>query len=591
MSWQAKLTLALTFANLLAMAWNVATPDVLFLGQLVVLVAVGILAPEEAIKGFADKGVFTVGLLFVVAASVRETGAIHLVANRMLGRPKTVAGAQARMMFPVAFASTFLNNTPIVAVLLPVVSEWGRQIRISPSKLLIPLSYATILGGTCSLIGTSTNLVVARLASERAPDVHLHLFDLAWVGVPVAIIGLVYILVASRWLLPARDSLDENVSSAREYTVAMRVGEGSPIVGKTIEEAGLRHLPGLYLIEIERKGEVMPAVSPDTRLAGGDELLFAGVVDSVADLTKVRGLEPANGVVSRLTHRREERQLVEAVVARESPFVGQSVRDAKFRTRYNAAILSVHRHGERIEKKIGDIQLEAGDTLLLEAHPSFVSAYRNDRTFSLVNGVENSTPPRYRKAWIAGLVLISVVGLGTFEVLDLMVASAIGVAVLLATRCITVPEMRSAVDAPVLVTIAASFAIGKALETTGAAAALASLIVDVAEPYGQVGLLSAIYVATTFLNAFVSNNASVALMFPIAAECLEGTHLPLRALIFLLMMAGSADFSTPIGYQTNLMVYGPGKYRFADFLRIGIPLQILAAIVNIACVVARWGHT
>jgi di/tricarboxylate transporter len=590
MPWQAQLTLFLTFANLIAMAWNVAPPDMLFLGQVAVLVAVGILTPEGALAGFADKGVFTVGLLFILAAAMRETGAIQLVSNRMLGRPKTERGALLRMTVPVAMSSAFLNNTPIVAVLLPVVTEWGRKIRVSPSKLLIPLSYATILGGTCSLMGTSTNLVVARLAESRDPTLSLGLFELAWVGVPVAIVGLAYMVFASRWLLPDRGLEDDTIGSAREYTVAMLVEPGSVIVGKTIEEAGLRHLPGLYLIEIEREGDVLTAVPPDTHLRASDALLFVGVVESVADLKKIRGLVPADGAASRLSSRRAEHQLVEAVVAHQSPFVGQTVRDAKFRTRYNAAILSVHRHGERIAQKIGDIVLQPGDTLLLEAQPSFVSAYRNDKSFSLVNGVENSTPPRFRKAWIAASVVVSVIGLNTFDVMDLFTAALIGSAVLLVTRCITIPELRASIDAPVLTTIAASFAVGKALEDTGAAAAIAHVLVGVGQPFGTLGLLSALYVTTTFLNAFVSNNASVALMFPVAISCMQTTSVPLRALVFLLMMAGSADFSTPIGYQTNLMVYGPGKYRFGDFLRFGIPLQLIAATATVTAVWWRWGR-
>lgn len=588
MTWQAQLTLLLTFANLLAMAWNVAPPDILFLGQVAVLVACGILTPEKALDGFADKGVFTVGLLFILAAAMRETGAIQLVSNRMLGRPKTERGALLRMMTPVAMASAFLNNTPIVAVLLPVVSEWGRKIRVSPSKLLIPLSYATILGGTCSLMGTSTNLVVARLAEERHPELSLGLFELAWVGLPVAIVGIAYIALCAKWLLPDHGLDDDTATSAREYTVAMLVEPGAAIVGKTIEEAGLRHLPGLYLIEIERNGDVLPAVAPDTHLHANDALLFVGVVESVADLKKIRGLVPADGAATRLSSRRAEHQLVEAVVAHESPFVGQTIRDSKFRTRYNAAILSVHRHGERIAQKIGDIVLLPGDTLLLEAQPSFVTAYRNDRSFSLVNGVENSSPPRFRKAWIATLVVITVIGLNTLELVDLFTASLIGAAVLLVTRSITVSEMRASVDAPVLITIAASFAVGRALEDTGAAAAIANVLVGLGQPFGLVGLLAAIYITTTFLNAFVSNNASVALMFPVAVSCLSSTQVPVRAVVFLLMMAGSADFSTPIGYQTNLMVYGPGKYRFTDFLRFGIPLQLIAAISTITAVWWRW---
>ncbi|MCB9598694.1 MAG: SLC13 family permease [Sandaracinaceae bacterium] len=587
MEWEAWLTLAGTAVMVVAMARGVASPDLVLLAGLTVFVATGVLPVADAFVGFSNHGMLSVAALFVVAAGVRETGGLDAVLRRVLGRPRRLAEAQLRMMLPVAAVSSLVNNTPVVAMMVPVVVDWARRTGLPASRLLIPLSYASILGGTCTLIGTSTNLVVYGMLRDHAPDAEIGMFDIAWLGVPALLVGLGYVLLAAR-RLPDRAGAAELAERPREYTVAMRVLEGSVVVGQTIEEAGLRHLPGLFLVEIERDGTITPAVGPDTRLRADDHLLFVGIVESVIDLRRIPGLVPATDQVDKLTTPRPGRTLIEAVVGVASSLQGKSVRALGFRTRYGAAIIAVHRNGARVSGKIGDIVLLAGDTLLLEAAESFLKRYRNDSSFALVTAVEGSRPPALEKAPIAIGILVVMVTLTTLEIVPLLVSSLIAAGAMLATRCLTGPDARRSLDVSTLVTIAAAFGVGAALERSGAAGAVARILVDVAAPYGHVAILAAIYVATMLLTELITNNAAAALTFPLVVAVCESSGLPLIPAALVTMMAASASFSTPIGYQTNLMVYGPGGYRFGDFLRFGIPLQLVLGVVVVGVAAALW---
>jgi di/tricarboxylate transporter len=410
MSWQAWFTLAVTAVAIGAMVRG-KRPELVFACELSALVLAGVIDPKTALAGFANEGVWTVGLLFVVASAMRETGAMDVLARSLLGHPTSVARAQLRLMLPTAALSAFLNNTPIVAMMVPVVSDWSRRIGVPASKLMMPLSFATILGGTCTLIGTSTNVVAAALAGKHGLQVGL--FELSAVGVPAAIAGLLYIVIAQRWLLPTRAASESVLQDARQYTLTMTVEPDSPVVGKSIEVAGLRHLPGLYLVQIDRPGESLTAVGPTAVLRAGDVLMFVGIVDSVRDLLRIKGLVPANDQLGQLQSARHDRKLAEAVVSARSDLVGNNVRHARFRTHYGAAIVAVHRDGQRVTAKIGDIVLEPGDTLLLEAHPSFVQRLRNSRDFFLVSRLDNSAAPRYERAAVALAILLGMVVVAT----------------------------------------------------------------------------------------------------------------------------------------------------------------------------------
>ena len=587
MTWEGWTTVGVTIGIVAAMAMNLAAPDLLMVAGLTILLVLGILTPDQALSGFANEAVLTVAALFVVAAGIRDTGGLDFLARRVLGRPRSLTAALLRLMTPVAGMSAFLNNTPVVAMLMPVVSDWSRRVGIPASRLFIPLSYAAILGGTCTLIGTSTNLVVAGLARARS-GTDIPMFEIAVVGLPTAIVGTIFIVIFSRWLLPDRQGIDRSLDNPREYTVAMRVEQGSPIAGQTIEQAGLRHLPGLYLVEIEREDQLLVAVGPDERVYPDDTLVFAGIVESVVDLRKIRGLVPATNQVRKLAQPTPDRRMIEAVIAPQSPLVGRTVRETRFRTVYDAAIIAVHRRGARIRKKVGDIELAAADTLLLEAHPEFIRRHRSDSDFALVSEVAESTPLNHEKAWVATLLLVAMVAVNAAGLLPLITAALLAAGAMLLTGCLNVRAARRSLELSVLITIAAAFGISAALETTGAAGAIASGIVGASVALGPIGVLGAIYVVTSVITLLISNNAAAALMFPIAMATLGSVGVPERAGIYILMMAASASFATPIGYQTNLMVLGPGGYRFSDFFRLGVPLQIVLGILAVAIASAVW---
>ena len=586
MGWEAWFTLGLVALMLGLLVFSRLSADLVMVGTLVALLISGILTPEQSLGGLANEGMVTVGVLFVVVAGLKETGGIGLLAQRVLGRPRSIVQAQIRLMFPVAGLSAFINNTPIVAMLMPVVVEWAKKHQLSVSRLLIPLSYATVLGGLCTIVGTSTNVVVSGLLAKSTGK-PLGFFEPAWVGVPTALIGLFYLLAVGRWLLPERQPPLKQLEDPRQYTVEMLVAADSALIGKTIEEAGLRHLQGMYLMEIDREDGVLAAVSSQERLKAADRLVFVGIVESVVELHKIRGLVPATEQVFKLDAPRSTRSLIEAVVSDSCPLVGRSIREGRFRTAYNAAVVAVARNGQRLRQKVGDIVLRTGDTLLLEAHPAFVEQQRNSRDFYLVSRLEDSTPPRHERAWIALAILLAMIGAASFEILSMLNAAILAAGLMILTRCCGRLQAYRAIDWEVLVVIAASFGLGKALEVTGAAAHLASLLTGVAASYPWTAL-ALIYAMTVVFTEVLSNNAAAVLVFPIAMATAAQLHVNYMPFVISLMMAASAAFATPIGYQTNMMIYGPGGYRFTDFTRIGLPLNLVAGVVTVSLAPLVW---
>lgn len=568
-------------------------PDVIMLAGLTFLMLSGVLGPRDALSGLANEGMVTVGVLYVVVAGLRETGVMAWIAQSVFGRPRSIPGAQARLMLPTATLSAFMNNTPLVAALLPAVTEWGRKFGIPVSKLLLPLSYATILGGLCTLIGTSTNVIVAGLLKDAVKTGQVaqgfEFFTLATIGVPCAIAGIAYMLIASRWLLPSRGSAVRDPENARAYTVEMLVEAGGPVSGRTIEEAGLRHLRGMYLAEVDRDGEVIAAVSPTLRLRDHDRLVFVGIIDSVVELQRIRGLAPATDQLFKLDGPREGRSLIEAVVSDRCPLVGKTIRDGRFRTQYNAVVIAVARSGERVQQKIGDIVLQAGDTLLIEARPAFVQQQRNATDFYLVSSLEDSSPTRHHKAFVAFAIMIGMVSLATlFEQHPYFVSRGFGTlhaamlaaGCMLATRCCSASTARRVVDWQVLIVIAAAIGIGKAVADTGLAEFIANGLISLAGPEPMLQLVI-IYFVTMLFTELLSNNTAAVLIFPIALATVAKLGVSYMPFVVAMTIAASCGFATPVGYQTNLMVYGPGGYRFADYLRFGGPLNLVVACVTL----------
>ena len=569
-------------------------PHLILLGGLAILFTLRIISEAELLSGLANPGMVTVGILFAVASGLRETGAMTWITEPLLGRARSVRTAQLRIMGPVAVLSAFMNNTPLVAVMLPVVHDWARKYQIAASRLLLPLSYASILGGSCTLIGTSTILVVnGLLIAEFGAERSMGMFDIAWVGVPCAVVGFLYLLLVGRWLLPDRRPAISPLDDAREYVVEMLVGAGSPLAGKTIEEAGLRHLPGLYLIEIEREGQVMPAVSSQVALRDEDRLFFAGIVESVVDLQRIRGLVPATSQIFKLDASRTNRSLVEAVVSEACPVVGRTIRDGQFRTHYNAAVIAVARYGERINQKIGDIVLRAGDTLLLEARASFAEQHRNSPDFFLVSQVEDSAPLRHERAWLSLLILAAMVASVTSGILSMLNASMLAAGAMILTRCTSASAALRNVDWPVLIVIVAAVGIGRAMQTSGAAEGITGWLVGFAGDQPHL-ILAIVCGVTMFFTNVINAKAAAVLMFPVAVSTAArlstdlGGEISSLPFVVAIMVGAAASYATPIGYQTNLMVMGPGGYRFNDYVKIGLPLSLLVWATAVLLIPRIW---
>ncbi len=584
MGWEAFFCLGM----IVMVFWGLVTnrpPDALLLGALALVTVVGIISPDEAFAGFSNQGMLTVGALYIVASALRETGALDTVGRRILGSAKSERGVLKRLAGTVTVMSAFLNNTPIVAMFIPIITNWCKKHQIAPSRLLIPLSYLCILGGTCTLIGTSTNLVVNGLMQEVSSSKEeyreslrpMHMFELTYVGVPYAILGILYLYFIGQRRLPSRKDLMEQLSeSSREYLANLRVEPGSRLAGQTVQEAGLRQLPGLFLIEIAREDQVISPVSPDQILQADDILTFTGVVSTMVDLEKIPGLVPVGdeGYEARLVRRRG-RVLSEAVVSTASPVVGKTIRDADFRALYNAAVVAVHRGGERLRGKIGDIVLRAGDTLLLQTGPHFIRANRNNRSFLLVSGVEDSRPLRYDKAIISLALLAVLITLMASGVIKIVVAAFMIAGLMVVTRCISVSDARQSVDWQTLITIAAAFGVGKAMVNSGFVETVAKGFVSVTGQWGPYAVLAGVYLMTTLFTELITNNAAAALIFPFAVAIAGQIGVSPRPFAMAVAYAASASFITPLGYQTNLMVYGPGGYRLNDFVRVGLPLNLL----------------
>jgi di/tricarboxylate transporter len=587
-NWQATLTAIVTFATLVALLFGQRAPDMAMIGGVIVLLAAGVLAPDEAFKGMANEGMLTVAALFVVAAAVERTGALASLVDRALGRPQSLASAQVRTMVAPAALSAFMNNTPVVALMVPAIRDWAKKHRLSVSKLLMPMNAAVILGGLCTLIGTSTNVVVSGLVAAKTGRT-LGMFEITWLGVPLLIAGLAYLLVASksRYLLKDRRPAMSQSDDPRQYSLEMLVEPGSPLVGRTIEEAGLRGLEGLFLMEIDRAGHVMAAVAPTERLEAGDRLVFVGVVDSVVELQKIRGLRPATDQVFQLDGPRSERVLVEAVVSNTCPLVGQTIREGRFRSTYDAVVIAVARNGERLQMKIGDIALEPGDTLLLEASPTFLDRQRSSRHFYLVSEVSGSTPPRHDRAWIACTVLAAMVLAATFELVPMVAAAFVAAAAVLITGCISSNEARRSIEWESLLLIAASFGLAKAMEKTGLDESIARSTIAAAGD-GPHAVLAAIYFVTMLFTELMSNNAAAVLLFPIAWQTATDLGVNPMPFVMAVTVAASCGFATPMGYQTNLMIYGPGGYKFSDYLRFGGPLNLLVMAITVLLAPLIW---
>lgn len=605
--------------------------DILFLTGLLFVTLTGVIPPELAFSGFSNPAVLTIGALLAISSGLRKCGVIDWLGERLLGAAQTERQGLGRLGVTLISASAFLLNTALVAMSVPMVLDWCRKRNISPSKILIPVSYFAILGGVCTLIGTSTTLVVQAQLNQRyqyeqseikrmerdyessptpqlAEDIEtkkaiaeqirpMHLFEIGRIGLPCAIVGGLFLIIVGTKLLPNREDLIQTLGDQRrEYLVEMLVTEQCRLIDQTVESAGLRQLPGLFLIEIDRGDEIVTPVGPLETIRKNDRLIFTGVVETIVDLEKIPGLVPAADLAYELhPNKRMQRHLTEVVLSRSSPLIGQTVKEANFRKLYSAAVVAIHRNGARLPNKVGDIELQPGDTLLLQTRSQFVDMYRNSRDFFLVSAVEGSEPRRHHKAPVASFIMVlTVLWLALGNLLgggetwaNPPVVAFTGMVAMVFAHCMRFSDVRSSIDVQLLLTIACALGMGEAIRHSGAASMLATYVTALtSHPFL---LLVLVYLLTMVLTEMVSNNAVAAIMIPIAISIGVASGTNPRPFIMAIALAASLAFVTPIGYQTNLMVMGPGGYRPRDYLKCGLPLSIAVAATAIVFLKLTYG--
>jgi di/tricarboxylate transporter len=562
---------------------NFIGPAFTFILGVLVLGILGVLTPNEILSGFANEQIMVIILLLLIGEMIRNSGVLTGLFDYLFRKSSTYKSFLTRIYLSVAFLSASLNNTPLVAVMMPYVNTWCKRYKVSPSKLLIPLSYAAIIGGSATLIGTSTNLIVNGLiqAQNVLPDFKpFHLFDFAYVGVPMVFIGFAYIYFFSDKLLPDRkDAYKDFVQNTRSYLVPTRIRTNSDIAGKTIQQAGLRNLKGLFLAEIIRGDTQIRPVGPYETLLPDDVLVFAGDTDTITDLVNTNtGLELSEiGMYSR----KSKTEAIEVVISYNSTLVGRTVKDSLFRSKYDAAVIAVHRNGERISGKIGDVRLEPGDVLLIIAGRDFDKLINSTQDFYLISRVKEIRKPQlYEPVLLIGGLITSII-LAAFKLVPLFTSLAILVTLALLIKLMNPKDLAKSVDFNLAIILAMSLALGVAMINSGVAMHVAGAFINLLLPLGSLTLMFGLFIVAALLSAIITNAAVVAVLFPIVLSIAAELGVEPFPLVMVMTYGAATSFLTPVGYQTNLMVYGPGGYNFGDFLKIGFPLTAIYMIVAV----------
>lgn len=593
MPFEAAFTLAVLLGVTIALALEILTPESLLLAALAVLVVGGVIDLDTAFRGFSNLTLVAIGSLYVVAAALRRVGALDRASHLLFGRENRGPVRTLLRMTPiVAAASAFLNNTPVVAMGVPCARGWARRHRAKVSGLLMPLSLASIFGGLCTLIGTSTNLVTDGLLRARG-FAGLGFFEVATIGLPCALVGLAYLIFVAPRLLPDRADVRVEEEEERRRLLAVSIEPGSELVGRTVADLELTELPGLSLQRIERRQRTVDPVGAGERLEHGDRLLYSGSADP-GDTAVVGGEEATLGTPGGREVGEDRPELHQAVVPAGSRFVGATIADAAFPDRFNAAITGIRRGGRRIEEPLAGVQLRPGDTLMLDTGRRFRQTFEDSHDIYVATEEGGDAPGNENvrgeqslaRIGTAALILAGVVGLAATGTMHIALAALLGALAVVGLGFIPAGEARESVDWSVLLVIGSAIGLAAAMDASGAAELLGSTIVGVASGAGTLGLVAGVVISTMIMTGLITNNAAVALMLPVALSVAESqAALDPRPLVIAVTVSASLALWTPLGYQTNLMVYGPGNYRFTDFIRVGLPIQLILAGVIVA---AAW---
>ena len=551
--------------------------DLVFLCAIAVLFVSGVLDAKEAFSGFSNTSVVVIGVLFVVVAGLTHTGVLQWIVKHMLGRPKSYSGAVTRLMLPVAALSSFLSNTTVVALFVNIVKMWSKKLGISPSKLLIPLSYASGMGGVCTLIGTPPNLIISGLYADQT-GTSMNVLATALPGLFCLFVGVLSI-IALRRLLPDRKAPESAFEDTSDYTIELLVPSDNPNIGKTIAQAGLNKVHGGRLIEIIHFDEIISPVPENEPIRGGDRLVFAGQIDEILDLKKSHGFVNADHHVFTMSEVDQHRQLRTAYIPYNSSLIHKVLGQTTFEKDNNMVLVAVARHGKRLEQSPHEVKLHAGDTLLFECPPHLNC--NTERLRSQLQFFDSEQVPNIgSKTLISSAIMLAMVVLSTLKVLPLLQCAFIAAAAMLLLRCCTPNQAMKSINWDILMVFAGSVVLGVAIQKTGIAENLAYGILDVCGT-NPIVIMAAICFVATFITEFISNTAAGAMFFPITYEAAIQLGYEPYTFLIALMISVSSSFATPIGSPTHMLVYAPGGYRFSDFMRIGLLMNLIILAANI----------
>ena len=574
------ITIATVLTMFTVLLFTKLRADLVFLGAISILFVTGVLSAKEAFSGFSSTSVVIIGVLFVVVAGLTYTGVLQWIVKHLLGQPNTYSKAVVRLMLPVAALSSFLSNTTVVALFVGIVKMWSKKLNISPSKLLIPLSYASGMGGVCTLIGTPPNLIISGLYADHTGDT-MNVLATAIPGLFCLIIGVLSI-IAMRKLLPDRKAPESAFEATSDYTVELLVPSDNPLIGQSIAEAGLNDIHGGSLIEIVHFDEVTSQASDDEIIMGGDRLVFAGQIDEILDLKKSHGLVNADHHVFTMREVDQNRQLRTAYVTFGSSLINTKIGGSTFEKENNMILVAVARRGKRIEQSPRDVVLQAGDTLLLECPPN-VKIHTDHLSSQLQFFDSDQMPNIGKKTFISTTIMMAMVVLSALNVIPLLQCAFIAAMAMLIFRCCSVDQAMKAINWEILMVFAGSVVLGVAIQKTGIAERLAFGILDVCGT-NPIVVMTAICFVGTFITEFISNTAAGAMFFPIMYQAAEKLGYEPYPFLIALMVSVSSSFATPIGSPTHMLVYGPGGYRFSDFMRIGLLMNLIILAANILIV-------